>query len=186
MSYYALKDVDWPWDDEDEGRAIVVRADTPEEAVRLATAKHLAEFPGAGGVTWVVARLNLVAFGDASWEDDNQPVFEALTYYAAGINGPPDRPPSPSPSIPEEKGGTAESVRAFKLGDRVRKHSGAWWEGCVVGFYSTKQTPAGYNVQMDTVENGPVQIYPESALELAAPFSASPTEGQTVKEGDTE
>lgn len=92
MSYYALKDVDWPWDDETEGRAIVVRADTPEEAVRIATEKHLAEYPGAGGVTWDVSLLHLVAFGDASWEEDNRPVFEALTYYCAGINGAPDTP----------------------------------------------------------------------------------------------
>lgn len=93
MSVYALKDVDWPWDDEDEGRAIVVCADTPEEAVRIATEKHLAEHPGAGGVTWDVARLNKVAFGDASWEGDNKPVFAPLTYYSDGINGLPDRPP---------------------------------------------------------------------------------------------
>ena len=55
--------------------------------------------------------------------------------------------------------------RKFNYGDRVRKHSGAWWEGRVVGFYSTEQTPIGYNVQLDKVPNGPVQIYPESALE---------------------
>lgn len=55
----------------------------------------------------------------------------------------------------------------FKQGDRVRKISGAWWEGTIVGYYSTKQTPIGYCVQLDGVENGPVQIYPESALELA-------------------
>jgi hypothetical protein len=49
---------------------------------------------------------------------------------------------------------------------RVRKKSGSWWEGRVVGAYSTKQTPVGYCVQLDTVENGPVQIYPASALEV--------------------
>lgn len=92
MSYYALKDTDWPWDDEHEGRALVVRADTPEEAIQIATARHIAEFPGAGGVTWDVARLNLVAFGDAAWEDDNEPQFEELTYYSDGINGLPDVP----------------------------------------------------------------------------------------------
>lgn len=54
----------------------------------------------------------------------------------------------------------------FKIGDRVRKHSGTWWEGKVVGFYSTAKNPKGYSVQMDQVENGPVQIYPEAALEL--------------------
>lgn len=54
---------------------------------------------------------------------------------------------------------------AFKLGQRVRKHSGSWWEGRVVGFYSTEQTPRGYCVQLEQ-PNGPVQIYPEKALEL--------------------
>lgn len=55
----------------------------------------------------------------------------------------------------------------FAFGDRVRKHSGSWWEGRIVGFYSTRQTPIGYDIQMDMVPNGPTQIYPEAALELA-------------------
>ena len=55
----------------------------------------------------------------------------------------------------------------YRVGDRVRKHSGSWWEGKVVGTYSTRQTPEGYNVQMDMVPDGPVQIYPEAALEPA-------------------
>lgn len=55
----------------------------------------------------------------------------------------------------------------FALGDRVCKPKGAWWEGKVVGFYSTAQTPRGYAVQLQTRDdNGPVQIYPEDALEL--------------------
>lgn len=53
----------------------------------------------------------------------------------------------------------------FHYGQRVRKHSGSWWEGTVVGFYSTDQTPRGYCVQLDSVTAGPVQIYPEQALE---------------------
>lgn len=53
----------------------------------------------------------------------------------------------------------------FNLGDRVRKKSGSWWEGRVVGFYSTEQTPDGVCVQMNK-PNGPVQIYPAVALEL--------------------
>ena len=57
----------------------------------------------------------------------------------------------------------------FRPGDRVRKHSGSWWEGRIVGFYSTDQTPIGYAVQLDFVPNGPVQIYPEAALEKAGP-----------------
>lgn len=52
------------------------------------------------------------------------------------------------------------------LGTRVRKKSGSWWEGTIVGTYSTEQTPIGYCVQLDNVPNGPVQIYPETALEL--------------------
>jgi hypothetical protein len=90
MSYYALTDSDWPWDDEHEGRAVVVHADSPEEAVKVATEKHLQEFPGAGGITWKVARLNLVGFQDASWEDDDKPVYDEFTYYSGGINGLPD------------------------------------------------------------------------------------------------
>jgi hypothetical protein len=55
---------------------------------------------------------------------------------------------------------------AFAEGDLVRKKSGSWWEGRVVGTYSTEQTRRGYAVQLDK-PFGPVQIYPESALELA-------------------
>lgn len=53
----------------------------------------------------------------------------------------------------------------FHYGDRVKKHSGSWWLGRVVGWYSTEQTPIGYCVQLETVLKGPVQIYPEAALE---------------------
>ncbi len=53
----------------------------------------------------------------------------------------------------------------WSLGKRVKKKSGSWWEGRIVGFYSTEQTPAGYNVQLEK-PNGPVQIYPENSLEL--------------------
>lgn len=55
---------------------------------------------------------------------------------------------------------------SFAEGDLIRKKSGSWWEGRVVGTYSTEQTPRGYAVQLDK-PNGPVQIYPESALESA-------------------
>lgn len=53
----------------------------------------------------------------------------------------------------------------FRLGQMVSKKSGSWWEGRVVGFYSTEQTPDGVCVQLD-LPMGPVQIYPASALEL--------------------
>jgi hypothetical protein len=59
----------------------------------------------------------------------------------------------------------AEPSSAFRLRDMVRKKSGSWWEGRVVGFYSTEQTPDGVCVQLDK-PMGPVQIYPASALEL--------------------
>ena len=53
----------------------------------------------------------------------------------------------------------------FLRGTKVKKKSGSWWKGKVVGYYSTEQTPKGVAVQLD-VPNGPVQIYPVSALEL--------------------
>lgn len=55
----------------------------------------------------------------------------------------------------------------FSEGVKVRKKSGSWWEGKIVGSYSTSQTPEGYAVQLITEnDNGPVQIYPAEALEL--------------------
>lgn len=53
--------------------------------------------------------------------------------------------------------------RTFQIGGMVRKRSGSWWEGRVVGFYRTEQTPDGVCVQLDK-PMGPVQIYPASAL----------------------
>ncbi|NBN62075.1 hypothetical protein [Pannonibacter tanglangensis] len=52
----------------------------------------------------------------------------------------------------------------FPRGCRVRKKGGSWWEGVVVGHYSTRQTPDGVCVQLEK-PNGPVQIYPASAME---------------------
>ncbi|MBB5700163.1 hypothetical protein FHS76_000001 [Ochrobactrum daejeonense] len=88
MTYYALKDSDWAFDDQDEGRAIIVQADTPEEAISKATEMHIKEFPGAGGVTWDVARLDLTGIGDAEWEDDNIPKYEKFRFYDDGLNEP--------------------------------------------------------------------------------------------------
>lgn len=59
---------------------------------------------------------------------------------------------------------TLEPKGSFSEGDLVEKKSGSWWEGKVVGFYSTEQTPEGYAVQLNGVPNGPVQIYPVQAL----------------------
>ena len=55
----------------------------------------------------------------------------------------------------------------FRLGDRVRKKSGAAWQGQVVGWYSTKLTPEGYAVESES-HLGSVQIYPVAALERVA------------------
>ena len=52
----------------------------------------------------------------------------------------------------------------FSLGDRVRKKSGAAWQGQVVGWYSTQLTPEGYAVESES-HAGSVQIYPVAALE---------------------
>ncbi len=55
----------------------------------------------------------------------------------------------------------------FRLGDLVRKKSGAAWQGRVVGWYSTKLTPEGYAVESEA-HPGSVQIYPVAALERVA------------------
>ena len=55
----------------------------------------------------------------------------------------------------------------FALGDRVRKKSGAAWQGRVVGWYSTELTPEGYAVESE-FHRGTVQIYPVAALERVA------------------
>ncbi len=54
----------------------------------------------------------------------------------------------------------------FHLGAYVRKRSGAFWEGAIVGHYTTAQTPDGIAVQLFGWIDGPVQIYPAAALEL--------------------
>jgi dihydrofolate reductase (trimethoprim resistance protein) len=55
----------------------------------------------------------------------------------------------------------------FGLGDRVRKKSGAAWQGQVVGWYCTKLTSEGYAVESES-HPGSVQIYPVAALERVA------------------
>jgi hypothetical protein len=54
----------------------------------------------------------------------------------------------------------------FALGAYVCKHTGAFWEGVVVGHYGTQQTEDGVAVQLFGWEDGPVQIYPAAALQL--------------------
>ncbi len=53
----------------------------------------------------------------------------------------------------------------FRYGDRVRKRTGASWQGRVVGWYSASRTPRGVAVESER-EPGSVQIYPEVALEF--------------------
>lgn len=59
-------------------------------------------------------------------------------------------------------------VKLFQRGDRVRKKSGASWNGIVCGEYSTAFTPEGYAVESER-EVGSVQIYPAAALERITP-----------------
>lgn len=56
-------------------------------------------------------------------------------------------------------------MKQLPLGTRVRKKSGASWQGRIVGYYSTSLTPIGYCVESER-EPGSVQIYPASALEI--------------------
>ncbi len=52
----------------------------------------------------------------------------------------------------------------FRMGDLVKKSTGSEWEGRVVGWYSTGQTPEGYAVESSAHRNS-VQIYPVTALD---------------------
>jgi dihydrofolate reductase (trimethoprim resistance protein) len=61
---------------------------------------------------------------------------------------------------------TPPFVPTFFIGSRVRKRSGAEWQGRIVGWYSTALTPEGYAVESEH-HAGSVQIYPSTALERA-------------------
>lgn len=65
----------------------------------------------------------------------------------------------------------------MKIGDRVRKKSGASWQGIIVGSYSTTLTPFGWAVESER-EPGSVQIYPEKALEMVPGTSDSQQESE--------
>lgn len=56
----------------------------------------------------------------------------------------------------------------FQIGARVRKKTGASWQGRVCGYYSTTLTPIGVAVLSER-EYGSVQIYPETELERVPP-----------------
>ena len=67
----------------------------------------------------------------------------------------------------QEQQSQPPSPATFVLGERVRKKSGAAWQGHIVGWYSTKLTPEGYAVESEA-HLGSVQIYPVAALERVA------------------
>lgn len=52
--------------------------------------------------------------------------------------------------------------------ETVQKKRGSSWRGRVVGFYSTAQTPIGYDIE-SLFEPGSVQCWPEAALEDWSP-----------------
>ena len=76
-------------------------------------------------------------------------------------------PSSNDPGTPAPGPFSLPSRATFGLGDRVRKKSGAAWQGLVVGWYCTKLTPEGYAVESES-HPGSVQIYPVAALERVA------------------
>ncbi|PWE55908.1 hypothetical protein DEM27_10640 [Metarhizobium album] len=75
--------------------------------------------------------------------------------------------PASCPASPPRRAPTVAD-RKFQKDDYVRKTKGSWWEGYVRGFYDTEDNPDGICVQLDK-PNGPVQIYPAAAFELAEP-----------------
>ena len=96
MPYFALTDSDWPWDDMNEGRPLIVEADTPEEAVKKATELQiLSESEDekidrsaiSGGVQWKVAQLWNVGLQGICWEEGKVYDEETFSYYPPGCNG---------------------------------------------------------------------------------------------------
>lgn len=87
-----------------------------------------------------------------------------------------------------------DADRPYIIGEWVHKKSGSYWEGKIVGFYSTTQTHEGYCVQLLGMENGPVQIYPRSALvlgrspgpKLATSYPLGSTESDSPKDSGSE
>ena len=87
--YYALTDSDWSFDDQDEGRATIVLANSPEEAVRKATDIEIAEQGEGVGIHWKVAKLTLVGFQGAEW-DNSKPSFDQFQPFTAPITSDAD------------------------------------------------------------------------------------------------
>jgi len=94
----------------------------------------------------------IVSSGEFFWGGTNKPMAQRQVM----VEPVSEIAVAPTPESHVER-------RTFQIGDMVRKRSGSWWEGRVVGFYSTEQTPDGVCVQLDK-PMGPVQIYPASAL----------------------
>ncbi|MDT8328446.1 MAG: hypothetical protein RQ750_13865 [Roseovarius sp.] len=57
-----------------------------------------------------------------------------------------------------------EQTRRWSIGDLVQKRQRSKWRGRVVGFYSTAETPEGYNVE-SLFEPGSCQLWPLAALD---------------------
>jgi hypothetical protein len=56
-----------------------------------------------------------------------------------------------------------QMMKEFPLGTRMSKVSGSEWAGPVTGYYSTKLTPRGLNIESE-LHAGSVQLYPVKAL----------------------
>ncbi|MCH7938015.1 MAG: hypothetical protein IH994_13155 [Proteobacteria bacterium] len=90
MPWFAVQDSDWDWDTAD-GPAIIVEADTPEDAVKAAYEKS-GGFSGCDGCHCKVAEINLIGFmgggrdvtPEWQWEDF-QPLCKDATRFLRGI-----------------------------------------------------------------------------------------------------
>jgi dihydrofolate reductase (trimethoprim resistance protein) len=63
----------------------------------------------------------------------------------------------------------------FGVGDRVRKKSGAAWQGRIVGWYSTQLTPEGYAVESEAhpgscrfTQSRRLSAWPNSSIEATS------------------
>jgi len=100
-------------------------------------------------------------------------LLELVAIAAPASAGQAERPASPSSGMNRSSREVSTAMAGqfalpssatFALGDRVRKKSGAAWQGRVVGWYCTSLTAEGYAVESGS-HPGSVQIYPVAALE---------------------
>jgi hypothetical protein len=153
---------EYAWTESGFSEPFTVKIDGNVSPNLLARAAIEAISAGAEPVAWRVR-----PHGDKVWHLTDDPSanlgYERQPLYAF----PP--PPETREAAPMKPGWKPGPQWKFAYGDPAQKHSGSWWEGVVCGFYSTPATPRGYGVQQETMsDNGPVQIYPEAALEPAA------------------